>query len=160
MGLMILGNAYYAASIATAWTRDMAEFAELPDWKATIAANPANRDRILNTDRDEFLTTLQRWMLAYCPRPGEQVPGLTDDAARAITVPTLVFRGGASDPFHPRATSEAIAELLPGGTLTEPPWGDREYLERQAEAATAGGLFVRWPLLAAPLRAWAGESLG
>ncbi|MBL7497289.1 alpha/beta hydrolase [Frankia sp. CNm7] len=160
MGLMILGNVYYTASITAAWTRDMAAVADLPDWAGSIAGNPANRQRILDQDRDEFLATLQRWMQAYCPRPAEQVPGLSDDAARAITVPTLVFRGGASDPFHPRLTSEAVAALLPNASLVEPPWGDREYLERQAEAQTAGGLFVRWPLLAPTLRKWAAEALG
>jgi pimeloyl-ACP methyl ester carboxylesterase len=160
MGLMILGNAYYTASITTAWTRDMAAVAGLPDWAATIAANPGNRERIAGHDRDDFLATLQRWMAAYAPRDGQRVPGLTDEEAASITVPALVLRGGASDPFHPRPTSEAVAAALPNATLAEPPWGDREYLERQAEAATAGGLFVRWPLLAPVLREWAGKTLG
>ncbi|MDT3439797.1 alpha/beta fold hydrolase [Pseudofrankia sp. BMG5.37] len=159
MGLMILGNVYYTASITTAWTRDMAAVADLPDWAGTIAANPDNRQRILDADRDRFVATLQRWMSAYCPRPDERIPGLSDDAARAIKAPALVFRGGASDPFHPRATSEAVAGLLPGARLVEPPWGDREYLERQAEMATAGSLFIRWPLLAPTLSAWAAETL-
>ncbi|WP_045877061.1 hypothetical protein [Pseudofrankia sp. DC12] len=74
-------------------------------------------------------------------------------------MPALVFRGGASDPFHPRATSEAVAELLPNARLAEPPWGDREYLERQAAAAAAGSAFTRWPLLVPTLRDWARQAL-
>ncbi|ADP84883.1 alpha/beta fold hydrolase [Pseudofrankia inefficax] len=159
MGLMLLGNAYYTASITTAWTRDLAAVADLPEWAGTIAANPGNRQRILDTDRAEFLETLQRWITAYAPRSDERVPGLTDAEARAVTAPALIFRGGASDPFHPRATSEAVADLLPNARLVEPPWGDREYLERQAEAATAGSAFTRWPLLAPTLRKWAQEAL-
>jgi hypothetical protein len=74
-------------------------------------------------------------------------------------VPALVFRSGASDPNHPRATSEAVAELLPNARLVEPPWGDREWHERQAEREQTGGIFVGWPRLAPQLLAWADEVL-
>ncbi|MEX5634260.1 alpha/beta fold hydrolase [Parafrankia sp. FMc2] len=158
-GLMILANAYYSATVTTAWTRDMAAVAALPEWAPSLERNPQNRQRLLAQDRDEFLATVQRWMAAFSPRPGEVVPGLSDEGARSIRVPAVVFRSGASDPFHPRATSEALAALLPGARLVEPPWGDREYLERQAEMATAGSLFVRWPLLAPALSAWAADTL-
>ena len=160
MGLMILGNVYYTSNIVAASTEGMEAVASLPDWAETVRRNPDNRQRILDLDRNEFVATMERWMLAYCPQPDQHVPGLPDDLARRITVPTLVFRGGASDPYHPRATSEAVARLLPDAQLTEPPWGDREYLERQAEMKQAGGLFVRWPLLAPVLQKWADEVLG
>ncbi|MCK9926348.1 alpha/beta hydrolase [Frankia sp. Mgl5] len=160
MGLMILANVYYTPAITAAWTTGMDAVAALPDWAPLLDRNERNRRQVLDQDREAFLATMQRWMAAYCPRPGEQVPGLPDELARAITVPALVFRGGASDPFHPRATSEALAGLLPNARLVEPPWGDREYLDRQAERESAGGLFVRWPLLAPALRDWAREALG
>ena len=67
----------------------------------------------------------------------------------------LVFRSGASDPHHTRETSERLAALLAGATLVEPPWGDREWADRMAAAATGEGLFARWPLLAPPLFDWA-----
>ena len=60
----------------------------------------------------------------------------------------MVFRSGASDPAHPRATSEALAALIPGARLVEPPWGDREWIERGEERDASGGsLFASWPLL-------------
>ncbi|ABW13324.1 conserved hypothetical protein [Parafrankia sp. EAN1pec] len=159
MGLMILANVYYTPAITAAWTTGMEAVAALPDWAPLLDQNERNRRHVLEQDREAFLATMQQWMAAYCPRPGEQVPGLPDELARAITAPALVFRGGASDPFHPRATSEALAGLLPNARLVEPPWGDREYLDRQAERESAGGLFVRWPLLATAMREWAGETL-
>ena len=54
-----------------------------------------------------------------------------------MTLPTMVFRSGASDLNHTRATSEAIAAGLPNAQLVEPPWGDHEWNDRQA--ARAGG---------------------
>jgi hypothetical protein len=103
----------------------------------------------------------ERWMAVYCSCGDELVPGLPDDDARALDVPALVFRSGAADPHHTRATSERIAELLPNARLVEPPWGDAEWWERQAEltSGAATGLFVRWPLLAPQRLAWVREEL-
>jgi hypothetical protein len=72
-------------------------------------------------------------------------------------IPALVFRSGTSDAHHTRATSEALADLLPNARLVEPPWGDREWIERQE--AREGGLFSRWPLLAPALLEWQAEVL-
>jgi pimeloyl-ACP methyl ester carboxylesterase len=157
MGLLTLGNVYCTPSIRTAWKDGMAAVAELPEWAEVIERNPANRQRILDQDRDEFIATMERWMMAYCPQPDQHVPGLGNEAAGAITVPAIVFRSGASDPNHPRVTTEAVAALLPNARLVEPPWGDREWHERQAEREQTGGIFVRWPLLAPQLLEWADE---
>ena len=99
-------------------------------------------------------------MLAYCPRADQLVPGLDDADGRAVEVPTLVFRSGESDAYHTRATSERLAALLPDAELVEPPWGDREWVDRQAASATGEGLFARWPLLAPQLQDFANRRLG
>jgi hypothetical protein len=100
-------------------------------------------------------------MEAYCPREGEHIPGLPDAEVRDLDVPALVFRSGASDANHTRATSEALASLLPKARLVEPPWGDREWIERGlARQENEEGIFSRWPLLAPQLLAWEAETLG
>ena len=76
----------------------------------------------------------------------------------ALDIPALVFRSGASDVHHTRATSEALAGILPKARLVEPPWGDREWLERQGSREE--GLFARWPLLGAGAARVAGRSAG
>jgi hypothetical protein len=74
--------------------------------------------------------------------------------------PVLVFRSGASDPEHKRETSEHLAKIIPGARLVEPPWGDREWIERGEEAAENGkALFVHWPLLV-PQLAEFGDQIG
>ena len=60
--------------------------------------------------------------------------------------PTLVVRSGHSDPHHPRYTTEQVHALIPGSQMVEPPWGDREWLERMADGAN--GLFRNWGKLA------------
>jgi len=72
-----------------------------------------------------------------------------------------VFRSGESDAFHTRATSEAMAGLIPNARLVEPPWPDRESVDgsQRVNAGEQAGLFSRWPLLVPQLLAWADETL-
>jgi pimeloyl-ACP methyl ester carboxylesterase len=160
-GLMSLAVHYCGQNLVKAWTEDMQAVADLPEWEEVLRRNPSNRERILGQDRGEFVRTMERWMLVYYPRDDQLVPGLDDTDAAKITVPTLVFRSGESDAWHTRATSEAVATGLSNARLQEPPWGDREWLERSAaRAAGEGPLFGGWPQLAEPLVAWAKVELG
>ena len=65
-----------------------------------------------------------------------------------------MFRSGESDAHHTRATSEQVAEALPNARLVEPPWGDREWIERSLDRQVNGNLFARWPLLVPQLAEW------
>ena len=153
-GLITLGAHYCGDSIAAAWRYGMEAVAALPEWAEVLERNPDNRAKLLAQDPKAFIRTLEEWMLVYCPRPDELVPGLPDAEARAMGLPAVVFRSGASDPHHTRATSERLAELLPGAELVEPPWGDREWNERMEAAGDGVGIFSRWPRLADPLIEW------
>jgi pimeloyl-ACP methyl ester carboxylesterase len=159
-GLLQLANYYCMPSIDAAWHGGMEAVVALDQWQETLAANPANRERLLATDRIEFLAVMDRWALAYCPCDDSLVPGLDAADIARLEVPILVFRSGASDMSHTRATSEALAAGLPGAHLVEPPWGDDEWNERRAAVATAGSLFVRWPLLVPQLVEWADCTIG
>lgn len=155
-GSMLLGVHYCGESIRVAWRGGMQAVVELPEWAEVLERNPSNRRRFLDLDPREFIATLERWMLVYCPEPGATVAGLTDAECAALTVPTLIFRSGESDPHHTRATSERISEVMPNAQLVEPPWGDDEWNERgDASRAGTGHLFERWPLLAPQLLTFA-----
>jgi pimeloyl-ACP methyl ester carboxylesterase len=158
-GLMILATHYCGESIRAAWSDGMEAVAALPEWAEVLERNPANRQRFLDQDRKEFIATLQRWMVAYCPREDQHIPGLPDAMAQGLDIPALVFRSGESDAYHTRATSELLAEMLPNSQMVEPPWGDREWIERGEEREKLGGIFVRWPLLAPMLHDWATATL-
>jgi pimeloyl-ACP methyl ester carboxylesterase len=151
-GLLTLAIVYCGESIRAAWTGGMEAVVELPEWSEVLERNPSNRERLLALDPRDFIATLERWMLVYCPDPAATIPGLPDALLAKLATPTLVFRSGASDPYHTRATSERLHELIAGSQLVEPPWGDNEWNERSAAArGGTGALFERWPLLAPQL---------
>jgi pimeloyl-ACP methyl ester carboxylesterase len=158
-GLMNLATVYCTPSLRAAILDGMEAVADLPDWQEVIRRNPANRQRILDQDRQEFMRTLERWMAAYYPLPGTTVPGFDDDLAQSISVPTLLFRNGESDWWHPRATSDAVASLLPDVRVVDPPWPDTEWIDgtMRRRRGEQQGPFERWPLLAPQLLAWADD---
>jgi pimeloyl-ACP methyl ester carboxylesterase len=160
-GLMSLGNHYCAASLQAAWTSGMEAVAELPEWRRSLTRNPGNRDVLLSQDRAEFIATMERWMAVYYPRDGEPVPGLTEEVAATIAVPTLVYRSGDSDCFHPRATSEALADVLPNARLIDPPWPDSEWNDGQVrmQSGTQRSPWSNWSALAPSLLGWAESAL-
>jgi pimeloyl-ACP methyl ester carboxylesterase len=151
-GLMLLATHYCGESIRVAWRGGMEAVIELPEWAEVLERNPRNRELFLRLDPQEFIQTLERWMLAYCPDPRATVPGLADAECAELRLPTLIFRSGRSDPHHTRATSERLHELIAGSRLVEPPWGDDEWnLRGDAARNGTGHLFERWPLLAPQL---------
>ena len=141
-GLLQLANYYCMPSADAAWHGGMEAVVDLDQWQEVLAANPANRERFLAMDRQEFLDVMDRWALAYCPCEDTLVPGLDDEDVARLSTPILVFRSGVSDMSHTRATSEALAAGLPGAELVEPPWGDDEWNERRA-AVEQDGLALR-----------------
>jgi pimeloyl-ACP methyl ester carboxylesterase len=158
-GLTSIGQFYCGASIRAAWNGGMDAVAELPEWQEVLTRNPANRERMLAQDPKEFIATMERWLLAYCPCGDDLVPGLTMADAARLEVPALVFRSGESDMHHTRATSEQVAAALPRARLVEPPWGDTEWIDRSAARERGeSGLFAGWPQLAPQLLEW-GASL-
>jgi pimeloyl-ACP methyl ester carboxylesterase len=153
-GLLSLANYYCMPSATAAWHGGMDAVVELEQWQEVLAANPANRERFLSMDTQEFIEVMDRWMLAYCPCEDTLVPGLDDADVAGLSVPILVFRSGTSDLSHTRETSERLAANLPNAELVEPPWGDSEWNERMAEVEAVGSLFVRWPMLIPQLLKW------
>jgi pimeloyl-ACP methyl ester carboxylesterase len=167
-GLNILGSTYCGGSLSAAWDGEMDDVAKLPEWREVVSRNPRNRERFLSYDRHDFIATMERWMHSYCGCDTPLVPGFSDLQARSMVVPTLVFRSGMSDIHHPRAVSERIAATLPNATIVDPPWGDREWRDREAgmEEGSAPDwmnptrqVFERWPLLVPQLVEWSGIAI-
>ena len=112
--------------------------------------------------RRPFIETMERWMMAYCPDDAELVPGHEPRGSAGLrSCRRWCSAAAPSDIHHTRATSERIADALPNARLVEPPWGDREWNERQVArmSGEADGLFVRWPLLVPQIQEWADEVL-
>ncbi len=69
---------------------------------------------------------------------------ITEEGGQAIAI--LEVRG-YSDFHHPRETTEAVHELIPGSRMAEPPSGDREWLERLAASARGERIREKSPRL-------------
>jgi 2-hydroxy-6-oxonona-2,4-dienedioate hydrolase len=136
-GSFVLGSYYIIPSILAVRGAGMKAVAAIDEWQQRIAENPANRDRILNQDPDEFLKLMLRWLNAFVPKPGQTIPGVEDEMFDNIKVPTLIIRGGENDLDHPKRTSLEVHCLIKGSKLIDPPWPEDAW-ERAGEARAKG----------------------
>jgi pimeloyl-ACP methyl ester carboxylesterase len=148
VGLATLVQVYCGESVVAAGMGGMEAVANLASWNEQVTRNPGNRQRLLDWDVGAFTEKLMSWGWAFFPDKTAPVPGLSPEQLSGLKIPAMILRSGASDMHHPRATSEALHAMFPGSRIAEPPWGDREWIERMIESPKVGGLFVRWPLLA------------
>jgi pimeloyl-ACP methyl ester carboxylesterase len=155
LGLAVLAYHYCHDQLAAAAMGGMPAVAALPSFKEALSRNPGNRDRLLGQDTNTFIQTMKTWAEAFVPAADSPVPGSTAAQLRALKMPIMILRSGESDFHHPRVTSEGVHALIPGSQIAEPPWGDREWLDRLQAQAAGEGLFARWPLLAPQILAFA-----
>ncbi|MBF6341450.1 alpha/beta hydrolase [Nocardia abscessus] len=152
-GMFNLGAYYVLPSLQVVRGSGVAGLPRMREWRERIAQNPANEQRLLDLDRDEFVKLSLRWLGAYVPKPGQTIPGVDDEMFDRIRVPTLIIRGGAGDLDHPKRTSLEVSCLIEGSTLIDPPWPEDAW-ERAVEDRASGkvahyNLFDTW-VLAAP----------
>lgn len=155
IGLAMLSYNYCHDSMLAAALDGMEAVTKLPAWKEQLERNPRNRKILLNHDVSAFIEKMKVWGAAYIPAPDCAVPGIAPADLAKLKMPIMILRGGQSDVHHPRETSEAVHRQIPGAKIAEPPWGDREWLDRLKAAARGEGVFARWPLLAPQILAFA-----
>ena len=147
-GTLVLGHVYAMPSILAVRGRGMPGVLDVKDWRECIAANPANRDRLLAFTADEFQSIMLRWLGAFITKPGQTIPGVDDTLFDDLTIPTLIIRGGENDLNHPKRTSLEVQCLIKGSELIDPPWPEDAW-ERASEAMAQGkserfNLFDTW----------------
>lgn len=147
-GSFVLGSFYLVPSILAVRGLGIKGLLHVDEWKERIAENPANSERILALDPDEFLRVMLRWLNAFVPKPGQAIPGVDDELFGDIKVPTLIIRGGENDWDHPKRTSLEVNCLIKGSTLIDPPWPEDAW-ERAGEDRATGkvkrfNLFDTW----------------
>ncbi|MDH6245309.1 alpha/beta hydrolase [Mycobacterium sp. OTB74] len=154
-GQFVLGSYYIVPSILAVRGTGMKAVAAIAEWKERASENPANLDRILSQDPDEFLKLMMRWLNAFVPKPGQTIPGVEDEMFDNIKIPTLIIRGGENDLDHPKRTSLEVSCLIKGSKLIDPPWPEDAW-ERAAEDRAAGkvkhfNMFDTWVQAAPPI---------
>ena len=136
-GSFVLGVLLHHAEHPRGARTGMEGVLHVAEWSERIEENPANKQRFLDLDADEFLKVMLRWLNAFVSKPGQTIPGVPDEMFDDITVPTLIIRGGENDRDHPKRTSLEVSCLIKGSKLIDPPWPEDAW-ERASEERAAG----------------------
>jgi pimeloyl-ACP methyl ester carboxylesterase len=110
-----LGYNYYTQFIEAAERGGMAAVCDSDFFRARIAANPANRDRLIAMTPADFIAVMTRWREFFTAGADLPVIGATEADLRSITVPTSIVPG--TDQTHPQAVGENLHRLLPDSEL-------------------------------------------
>jgi pimeloyl-ACP methyl ester carboxylesterase len=145
ISMMRLGSDYCCEPAEEAALKGMEAVAAMPIWTQQIAANPRNRDYMLNFDRHAFIALMEHWAAGYIPSPDTPVGGIPRSDFAMLTMPAMILRGSPRDLYHPAWVCEQVAELLPNAQMVDPPWPLDIFAERMTDGK---GLFSDWPLLA------------
>ena len=136
-GTYVLGSHYVLPSIQAVRSLGIEGLLSVPEWQDRVAANPANRERLLGWDADQFLKVMLRWLNAFVIKPGQTIPGVEDEWFDRIAVPSLIIRGGEDDWNHPKRTSLEVGCLIRGSEVINPPWPEDAW-ERASRARAEG----------------------
>lgn len=134
-GTFVLGSHYVVPSILAVRGLGMEGVLGIAEWRQRIEQNPANKQRFLDLDADEFLKVMLRWLNAFVSKPGQTIPGVDDEMFDNIKVPTLIIRGGENDLDHPKRTSLEVSCLIKGSELIDPPWPEDAWERASKERA-------------------------
>lgn len=113
----LLSATYYSSAACVAAEHGMNGVIAMAYWAERIRANPANLERMLARDPEEFAATMRRWALSM--RADDLLIGITEDELRRVTTRTrLVACSG--DPAHDAARTQRVAALMPNADLINP----------------------------------------
>src|SRR4051794_6116639 len=110
-----LAQNYYGDFMDVAEQGGMAAVCDTEFFRERIAANPANRARLMAMDPQRFREVMGRWREAFLQSVDLPVIGATEEQLRSVAVPSVVVPG--NDRTHGRTTGENAARLIPGSQL-------------------------------------------
>jgi pimeloyl-ACP methyl ester carboxylesterase len=115
---------YYGQFIRAAREGGMAAVCATQQYQERIAANPANRGRLVGMDPQRYIEVMTRWRDLFVAGAQLPVMGVSEAELRSIRVPTIVIPG--NDKTHSSESGRACARLIPGAVLHELPISDQE----------------------------------
>lgn len=119
-----LPNMYYGQFIQAAREGGMTAVCATEQYQERIAANPANRDKLMAMDPADYIRVMEHWLSIFLQGPRAPVMGLTDAQLGSIKVPTLIVPG--NDNTHASANGLAAHKLIPGSELFQLPIEDQD----------------------------------
>lgn len=115
---------YYGQFIRAAREGGMAAVCATQQYQERIAANPANRARLMDMDPGRYIEVMTRWRDLFVKGAHLPVMGVSEAELRSIRVPTIVIPG--NDKTHSSESGRVAARLIPGSLLHELPIRDQD----------------------------------
>jgi len=112
-----LAEQYYGQFIKLAKYGGMQAVADSEHFRECIAARPANRERLLKTEVNEFIEVMTKWREAFLKSAALPIVGATEADLKAIKAPACLIAG--NDVIHTPATTRKAARLIPNSELHE-----------------------------------------
>ncbi len=111
---------YLAEPLAAAGYRavregGMAAVCETEHFRERIEGNPANRDKLMAMDPEQFVAAMTHWREYFLQGADLPVIGATTSDLNSITVPTCIIPG--NDKTHGLETGKAAHQLIPNSEL-------------------------------------------
>ena len=119
-----LPEMYYGQFIRAAREGGMKAVCATEQYQERIKANPDNLGRLMAMDPEHYIRVMSHWLNCFLQGPRKPVLGMTEEALRAIAVPTIVVPG--NDRTHASANGIAAAALIPGSELFSLPMEDQD----------------------------------
>jgi pimeloyl-ACP methyl ester carboxylesterase len=136
---------YYTQYIELAQEGGMAAVCGGEHFAGVIAANPANRARLMAIEATAFIAVMERWRRAFNEGADHPVIGLSPAELRSMTMPACIVPG--NDRVHPRAPGQAAHRLMPNAEYHEVLTEDRSDLDValedwQAKEGLVAAIFI------------------
>lgn len=115
---------YYGQFLRAAREGGMAAVCATQQYQERIAANPANRERLMRMDPARYVEVMTRWRDRFAAGADLPVMGVSEAELASIRAPTIVIPG--NDKTHSSESGRACARLIPGAVLHELPIRDQD----------------------------------
>jgi pimeloyl-ACP methyl ester carboxylesterase len=119
-----LPEMYYGQFIKAAREGGMAAVCATEQYQERIAANPANRERLMRMDPKRYIEVMSNWLAIFTRGPVAPMYGVTEAQLASIRVPSIVIPG--NDKTHSMSCGRAIQRLIRGSRLVELPLEDQD----------------------------------
>jgi pimeloyl-ACP methyl ester carboxylesterase len=110
-----LAENYYGEFIKMAIEGGMEAVVRSEHFSECIRARPANRERLLQTDVQHFITTMSFWRECFLQSANLPIVGATEADLSSIKAPACLIAG--NDLIHTPQTARKAASLIPNGEL-------------------------------------------
>jgi pimeloyl-ACP methyl ester carboxylesterase len=115
---------YYDQYIRAAETGGMAAVCATEHYAKLIETNPANRDKLMAMEPQQFIAVLKRWRDKFVAGAHLPVMGVTEAELASIKAPTIVIPG--NDMTHSSESGRIAHRLIRGSALHQLPIVDQQ----------------------------------